>query len=31
LQQQFHEIAKRFADSDDDMHKKAQSLKSITG
>jgi len=31
LQEQFQEVAKRYADSDDDLHKKAESLKVITG
>ncbi len=31
LQGQFQEVAKRYADSDDDLHKKAESLKTITG
>jgi putative two-component system response regulator len=31
LKDQFQEIAKRYADSDEDLHQKAQSLKIITG
>jgi putative two-component system response regulator len=31
LKDQFQEIAKRYADSDEDLHKKAESLKIITG
>lgn len=31
LKDQFQEIARRYADSDEDLHKKAESLKIITG
>jgi len=31
LQQQFQDVARRYADSDEDLHKKAETLKVITG